>query len=338
MSLDDIAFVLEEGRAFAEAAGMEFAPGAMHEVMAHPQALQVLQLFVRSSTETSAQGCIFEPLPTTGVALAQRDDWRDLLEGVRTLGVKTLWFTFHGLEEAHDILVNRKGAFRESGLTVERARALGLRCGTNVYVSKLSAPSAGELGRHLRSLGIDEMFWEVAEYRPHARSRRYDERFRAEFHDVASVRDTIGSFSPNWVKVWWQSVEERTEQSYVRKALASTKEQKGEWQWNADPDCVKLHCQPDLDLHFGYAGLTTERIGNLRRDGGRQLFERATDLWPDRPEAADMDAVYFTKSAFPSIRELAANFGDPHGQKLYRFPQDMRRRWLDLALADHRRF
>jgi hypothetical protein len=46
----------------------------MHEVAAHPQAVKLLELFVGH-----AGGGEFEPLATTGVLLATREDWREVL-------------------------------------------------------------------------------------------------------------------------------------------------------------------------------------------------------------------------------------------------------------------
>ena len=120
MSIEDVAFVLEEGRAASVTAGADFAPCPMHELLARPDALEMLRLCAQHmSVSWKSQ---FEPLTTTGVALGARADWKELLAGVKSLGTSTLWLAFHGLEEVHDRLVGRKGAFKKSCVAVERAR------------------------------------------------------------------------------------------------------------------------------------------------------------------------------------------------------------------------
>jgi DNA mismatch repair protein MutH len=39
----------------------------------------------------------FEPLSTTGVPLALREDWQELLAAAAALGTTTVWVAFHGL-------------------------------------------------------------------------------------------------------------------------------------------------------------------------------------------------------------------------------------------------
>jgi energy-coupling factor transporter transmembrane protein EcfT len=50
------------------------------------------------------------------------------------------------------------------------------------------------------------------------------------------------------------------------------------------------------------------------------------------------DSFYFSAQEYPSALTLAREQGDPHGTKVYAYLGDMQARWLDLALAEHRRF
>ena len=95
MPIADIAWVLEGTRRFCDQAGIVFTAYPMHEVFHHPQAADVLKLF---KTYTSDEP--FEPIPTDGVSLAQRDDWQSLLETAQACGTKlcgllfTVWMKF----------------------------------------------------------------------------------------------------------------------------------------------------------------------------------------------------------------------------------------------------
>ncbi len=130
MPLADIDWVLAQGQRFCANQALVFAPYAFHEMLAHPDFTSILPRFAALDKD------VFEPFPTTGVPLATREDWRELLSAIQEIGTKTLWFTFHGVGDVHDRAVNRKGAYQESCLAVQRAHEAGLRCGCNVFVTK----------------------------------------------------------------------------------------------------------------------------------------------------------------------------------------------------------
>src|SRR5690349_9078087 len=69
MPLTDVGWVLEECRRFCDAHNLTIGGYPMHEVSAHPQAAQVMRLF------HDVWGLVEQPVPTTGVPLARRDDW-----------------------------------------------------------------------------------------------------------------------------------------------------------------------------------------------------------------------------------------------------------------------
>src|SRR5437016_3904998 len=104
--------------------------------------------------------------------IAMRDDWRDLLEAAAALGTTTIWLAFHGVDEEHDPLVNRPGAFAETCMAVERVHAAGLLVGCNVFLTRRTLPRVDLLADTLERLGIDEMGWAPANFYPTARRRR----------------------------------------------------------------------------------------------------------------------------------------------------------------------
>jgi len=81
MPVDKVAWVLEQTHRFCDAHGLGFGAYPMHELAAHPQAAEVLRLFADHVGAVE-----FEPLATTGVPLAVREDWQELLAAAATLG------------------------------------------------------------------------------------------------------------------------------------------------------------------------------------------------------------------------------------------------------------
>jgi hypothetical protein len=124
----------------------------MHELAAHPQAAELLRLFA-----DHAGAAEFEPLSTTGVPLAVREDWRELLAAAAKLGTSTVWVAFHGRGAEHDRQVNRPGAFAETGLAIQRVHAVGLRAGANVFLTTANAGQPSRCWR--RCSGWESRRW-----------------------------------------------------------------------------------------------------------------------------------------------------------------------------------
>src|ERR1700736_3061697 len=98
------AIAVEEQAVAGSERGFAYSGYPMHEVDAHPQAVQVLRLFKEVWHVDE-----YQPFTTTGVPLATRPEWREILETLRELDASTLWFAFHGADEIHDRAVMRKG-------------------------------------------------------------------------------------------------------------------------------------------------------------------------------------------------------------------------------------
>jgi hypothetical protein len=161
MPLGDVGKVLEEAHRFCAGHGMEFGAYPMHELAAHPHAAGLLRLFA-----DHVGGAEFEPLATTGVPLATRKDWRQLLAAAAEVGTTTVWVAFHGIGTEHDRQVNRSGAWAETTLAIQRVHEVRLRAGCNVFLTTANAGEAGRLLGALERLEVEEMSWEPATYGP----------------------------------------------------------------------------------------------------------------------------------------------------------------------------
>jgi hypothetical protein len=306
MPVDDVAWVLEQTRRFCDDHGLGFGAYPMHELAAHPQAAEVLGVFA-----DHVGAAEFEPLSTTGVPLAVREDWRELLAAAAELGTTTVWVAFHGLGVEHDRQVNRPGAFTETCLAVQRVHAAGLQAGSNVFVTTANAGQANRLLAVLQRLQVDEMAWEPAAYYPTPRGRR-NERLRPKLSDLQPLTNRIRRLSP-FHRGTWANLEAYTEAVWVARALAGDwPSQVAEVEPHYGDQGLQLVCRPGLELHTGVAGLYRERHGNLRSDGGQAVLSRALALG-----GRSIDAVWFGLDRLPPIGELAARYGDRAGQGLH---------------------
>jgi hypothetical protein len=315
MPVADVAWVLEQAHRFCDDHGLGFGAYPMHELAAHPQAVELLGLFA-----DHVGAAEFEPLATTGVPLATRQDWQQVLAAAAGLGTTTVWVAFHGLGVEHDRQVNRTGAFTETCLAVQRVHAAGLRAGVNVFLTTANAGQAQRLLGVLQRLEVDQMWWGPATYYPTARGR-HNERLRPQLSELLPLADQVRRLSPFDHDVW-ANLAGHTEAAWARRALA------GDWpSWTGQAgEVLALVCRPNLDLHTGVAGWYRERHGNLRTDGPQAALTGALEQG-----GRSLEALWFGPDPLPSTAELAARQGDPDGQGVHFSADSVRSLWLDRA-------
>jgi hypothetical protein len=323
MPLEDISFVLHEVRRFCETRGFEYGGYPMHEVDAHPQAVQVLRLFKEVWHEDE-----FQPFTTTGVPLATRPDWREILETLHELGTSTLWFAFHGVEEIHNRAVMRKGAYRESLRAIKLARQAGMKTGCNLFLTKENVRQFDRLVEDLQRAGMHEIIPCLYSFTPNARGR-HSEPLRPEWRDVEPLVAKLDAIPETclWRRFWHELPEKHTESWYVEQAKAGTwpheeREQYEETHRNR----VSLVCRPNLDVHYGFAGQYTNRYGNLRRNGVDELLSHAM-----RAGTFSYEEVWFGDTQIPPIEELANRYGDASSQRIHDYSFSIRDWWIDRA-------
>jgi len=320
MPLAGIEWVLAQAHDYCDGRGLGFDSYPMHELAAHPDAAELFGLF-NSHSGTAAGGTMFEPWPTTGVPLALREDWRDVLRAAAGAGAEHLWLAFHGIGEVHDRQVSRPGAYAESCLAAERAREAGLSVGCNVFLTRDSLPQLDELIGTAGRLADEGACFETAGFLPTPRSR-HNERLRLTLPDLAPVAARLAGLANPVNCRMWTDLETRTEAAWVRRALA------GDWPEVPDPAPgeLTLVCRPNLDVYSGLPGLYRTRHGNLRTDGMAAVLGRALAHGRERD-----DALWVGPGPLPAPDELAARHGDTAGLGVHMGPESARYLWLDLA-------
>jgi hypothetical protein len=307
--------ILESVHAWCHQRGIPFGAFPMHEVAAHPDAAALLRLFA----EHDRMPRPFQPLTTTGVPLATRDDWREVLVAARETGTTVVWMALHGMPEHHDAQVNRRGAFAETCTAIERVHSAGMAVGCNIFVTSENVEDGPHIAEILSRLGVEERSWQPSDYYPHAGARR-NEKLRPELQFLVPIAGEIARWS-TFYRQQWADIASWSEGAWVQRAVF------GQWpELKSDVDLgALLVLRPNLDLHFGRAGDYGERFGNLTRDGLDAVLERALSAmdW-------SMDEVWFHPEELLPIAD-AARFGDPAGTGIHFSADSVRYLWLDRA-------
>jgi hypothetical protein len=339
MPLAEIAWVLEQGQTASAAAGVVFSAYPFHEVAAHPEASTVLRLFSAfpGGQPPGEGGPMFEPLSTTGVPLALRADWAEVLATCRELGTTVVWPAVHGVGETHDRLVRRPGAYQETLLGIDRACSAGMEVGCNIFLTRENLGQFDTMVEDLVAHGVVQLWVGPAGYLPTARSRRY-ETLRPTLADLLPLVPRVQALpGPSFGWAIWADLAAHTEAAYVQRALD------GAWPapLEAFGEELQLVCRPNLDLYWAIPGRYRQRFGNLRRDDAQEVLRTALahdggssddPLWfALDPRSAQRGIGVGSSLLLPDVRDLAERYGDPAGEGVHFSPQSVRYRWLDLA-------
>lgn len=316
--------------------GVRFFGIPFHDIVSHDEAAELIAFFVDLNPPPEpGKDRIFEKLLTTGVPVGVRDDWRPLLETAKACGTRALWLAFHGMDEVHDRMVGRPGAFEALKIAIERAHEVGLECIANVFVSKESVHQTRELIRFLKDYDLGELRWEATSYLPTRRSRSY-ERFRIDIDDVRDYAGDIAKATFGHLQERWSSIDDWTEAGHVERASMAVND--ADWAMTPTHDQMSLTCTRDMDVYSGEAGIYGTYYGNLIRDTAGVVITKAVNsfiqgnyVWWDRP------GFFFRLDEAPPITELARTVGVPDGKKIYLDRQSMRLRWLDERFPLQRR-
>jgi hypothetical protein len=322
MPLVDISWVLHEVRRFCEAHDFAYGGFPMHEVDAHPQAIQVLRLFA----DIWHDNC--QPFTTTGVPLATRPDWREILETLHALNASTLWFAFHGADEVHDRAVMRPGAYRESLRAVKLTREVGMETGCNLFLTKENIGQFDQLVADLQQAGMQQIIPCLYSFTPNARGR-HTEPLRPEWCDVKPLIKKLDAIPETrlWRHFWHDLPQMHTELWYVEQVKAATWPEDDMKRYEeAYRNKVCLVCRPNLDVYYGFAGQYTSRYGNLRRDGVDAVLSRAMAAG-----SFSYDEVWFGDMQVPPIDELATRYGNTQSLRIHSDSFSIRDLWIDSA-------
>jgi len=307
------------------AGGVELVP--LWELFYHEKPIEVWS-FLRSAEigkeayQDTEEGRL---VVTDGWRLGRDPAAPKLLADFREAGLRHVWFTFAGLEETHDDLCQRPGAFDAIVTAMKRCRDAGLETGANIIVTTRNTGEVKDLALLVRSLG-GERFVPTYPFCWCVRPEHAD--LQPEPEDLVGLPPE--GLDANWgFQDFWSDPEAFTECAHVKRVAEATEETRPQDKAADAKRRLHLCITPDLDvLMHDYRPVPTVRVGNLKDDSAQTLHETLANLaWPPYP---------------PPDAELAKRYGDPNSRKVFLGMWDfrsglshVRQKWLEAWRAEN---
>jgi hypothetical protein len=302
----------------------------MHELLAHPEAVQIRQF--QNEQEKSMPEPLFahSRIPTSGIPIAVREDYKELLEGLLKNNVENLHMVLHGYGETHNKAVNNKDAFIKLKTAAERATAAGLKCTFSLLLTKSNITELKEIKDFLFSIGVDKAIGGstgnslIARYHPGKRGYKYDE-IRIEYSDIISHYEEIkGLYEENL----YNNLENYTESMLYQKAVEG-KEIRTDFDIGISGDTIYLLCDKDYNIFSGMPHFVGKYYGNLKNDADKLFEKLKSDIINDSMGYEFTPSLVYPNEIIPAVKELAEKYGDKNGQKIY--TSGIYYKWLDNA-------
>jgi hypothetical protein len=317
---------LAESRQDLEAAGHTISISWMNEPLLHPAFVEMAAF--KNQVFPDAADVLDSDWPTTGIPIASRPDWQDILEAVRSLGVDTVFFTVSGPEALHDRLVNRVGAFRQMASAIDRTKQSGFTCGLRILVSRPMLRSFDATLDAVHVLEADITDARVSEYAPVPRIRAFESE-RPTLEEIEPHHSELIALSQHSERTFWESVEQYTE-CHIREQVLRNRDRYPSFAEleRAYPVWLFLGVFPGLQVYRGLYGAYTDCIGSLVDDSAQQLAQTIASTSPNYEFAA-----FYDLTCLPTPQYVAEHYADPASTALCRSDAGALQKWLDHAVA-----
>jgi RNA polymerase sigma-70 factor (ECF subfamily) len=313
LSLDDVQFVLarlEEVRTSGERplyGKVQHWPAP--ELFYHSDPFAVWSLL------THEEG---EMIITDGWRLGTDPEAPRIIEQFYNDGVRHMWFTLAGMEQTHDDLCRRPGAFRAVVAAWDRVRAAGINFGGNVIASTRNASELRHISQLYRAHGSGK--YVVTYVAGWGRCHLEYEEIRPEPEDLEGA--TPDGLDVIWLKEdFWANPAAFTEAALTRRALEGETPEREALRREAKRRSLSLWIYPNFDVLLCDPCVPGVKVANLKEDRPQQVYGKLANVaWP--PDA-------------PLLRELADRYGDRESRKVHSSLWSVRWKWLEAWRAEN---
>jgi len=186
-----------------------------YEPLLHPAICEILTI----TRERFGDYFEMSTFPTTGIPIATRSDWEEVLDTLRLIGTSELEFTLHGPEHIQNQATNHPRAFELHSLAVRRAKNYGFKTALNLMVTKDMLQHFKETMEIVRRNGYERKRAAIPVYEPTNRLRQF-EIHRPTLEDIEPFREHLLSFCDSDTDAkYWENVHKCAERNVLQDIL-----------------------------------------------------------------------------------------------------------------------
>jgi len=294
-----------------------------YEPLLHPEICRILAITKGRFGKNYQISCI----PTTGIPLGIRPDWKDIIGSLKDIGINEMELTLHGTRDIHNKATNNSKAFDLHQLAIERAKKHGLKIHLNLMLNKEMLQCFDETMAIIEQNEYDYKRATIATYEPTLRMRQFEEH-RPSIEDINPYRELLSSFSEDdGQNGYWKEIDKYSESNVYQDIMGNPEnypsfaiiEEKM-------PNWVFVTIIPGRSIYYGNVGLYHKKLGMLGVESSLFLAEYIKSLKPNYQFGG-----FFDVDKLPIPIDAAKRVGNPLNNSLYNRVEDVFLRWLDLC-------
>jgi hypothetical protein len=290
----------------------------------HPGIIKIIELSTAFNTN------FFEScLPTTGIPLARRTDYGEVLQALLNAGVSEMMLTLHGPEAVHNSAVCHQSALNLQQTALERIKACGLKTRLNLMMSTDLLARFNETLSFIGCFDYDKRQVTVPLYVPTPRLRAF-EPHRAALDRILPVQAMLVELCDTDRNAFWERVEDFSEANLIRPLFEQPEDYQSFTQIvERLPQWKFVTIDSGLNLYYGNGKVVHRKIGNIRELSVEEIVTAINNLGPNYAISG-----YFSLQTLLSPLEVVQRYGNPRGTKVYTCLDDVLMRYLDELRND----
>lgn len=292
IKLSDYKFCIQKIKPVLDRLGGDVAVTLGNEIFCHSAINDILSFTSHAIPEYFS----FQdyPVPTTGIALVDRDDRDQIIKNLQTAGASGCMLAIHGAEQSHNKIVSRCNAYSKLFEAADYFSEKGFSVLFNLIVSKALCKDYKQLMQKIASYPQAGVRLTIPLYVPTKRLRIYQAR-RAEYDDCIRLAEMAAEYSVDTVK-FLEHCSKHSEATILAKLrtdgfdYAEEKQKAVQWKF--------FNITQNGDLYFGNVGAYTKLLGNLLYTAEDKLLEEILACGPNYDYTA-----YYSEDVFASLEE-----------------------------------
>ncbi len=258
-------------------------------------------------------------VPTTGIALINRNDRNDILRSLKSAGAEKFMLALHGNRDNHNRVVQNPNAYDELFRTADLFAENGFDTLFNLIVSKPLLEDFHETLERLSGIPCTARLT-VPLYVPTERMRHYQSK-RADYGDcirIAELADKYG-IDINSLNEHCRNHSEKAVLTYISANGFNYDLEKS----NA-ADWMFFNITQNLDVYYGNVGAHTKYLGNMKNMSEDELYQSIIPLEAN----CDYNAFYVDE-VFYKLEKYLQKLPERSANLIYPSMADCIYAWLD---------